>query len=172
MARAARASRMTESRAATSRKAEKREMPQTEWEGKLYVPLHEIPDDKVYAWIRVASQNQNDETNMGQKMRKGWKPVPRNRHPDAYPIFDIPGVSSQQSTNAAVIIVGGQMLCECDKVAYKKRRVEIDRKNMSVLKGVQFAQGLKNQDTPVFDQSGDTKIEREVQVGPQFQEDE
>ncbi len=165
-----RTSRTAETRTANNRRNEKREMPQTEWEGKLYVPLHEIPDNKVYAWVRVAANNQNDETNMGAKMRRGWKPVPRDRHKSTYPIYDIPGVSSAQSTNSQVIIVGGQMLCECDKAEYKKRRVEIDRKNMSVLKGVQFAQGLKNQDTPVFDESGPTRIERETST-PQFQDD-
>jgi hypothetical protein len=171
MPRQAKTSRLTESRGAHTRAVEKRAMPQTEWEGKLYVPLNEIPEDKVYAWVRVAANNQNDETNMGAKMRKGWKPVPRARHASTFPIFNIPGVSSQQSTNSDVIIVGGQMLCECLKKDWKRRRAEIDRMNMSVLKGVQFAQGLKNQDTPVFDQSGETKIEREIQSEPQFQDD-
>lgn len=171
MPREARESRLTKSRAAQNRAVDKRAMPQTEWEGKLYVPLHEIPDDKVYSWVRVAANNQNDETNMGAKMRRGWSPVPRDRHASTFPIFDIPGVSSQQSTNSKIIIVGGMMLCECPKSEWKKRRVEIDRKNMSVLKGVQFAQGLKNQDTPVFDQSGETKIEREIATSnPEFQD--
>lgn len=163
----ARQSRQAQARATETRKASHRPELQSVFESTLHIPEHIIPDGMTYAWVRAAWLNQPDNTNVSNKIRAGWKPVPRDRHIDQFPIIDIPGVAQ---SNVSVIAEGGLILCEMPTRDFKRRRAELDAKNRDVMEGIAWQQqGLGG--APTFDNSSKVQIERRITERAEFQDE-
>lgn len=127
---APRTRRSEETRAATARKAEKREMPAVAFESDLYIPPDIIPDGMAYRWVRLSTHNEPDHTNWGKRTRNGWRPVPRTRHLEVFPFIPMPG----HNTDSDMIINGGLILCEKEQRLVnrdKKAREEATRDQMN-----------------------------------------
>lgn len=150
-------------RKAESRTAERREMPQTDYEGMLHFPKHMIPKGMAYRWVRIETQNQPDGNNFRAAVIKGWKPVPRSNHPDVYPTINLAGITQDSEDT---IRVGGQILCmrPLEDVLRDKRRQE-KRTMDDVMSFSPFIEGA-----PVINNST-TGIERVVSEAAKFQED-
>jgi hypothetical protein len=164
MVAASRSSRGKETRNAESRTAEKREVHKAHWKSKLDIPKHVIPKGMTYSWVRVATLNQPDGSNWQSKMNSGWRPVPRDRHPDLFPSIPIPGVQ----TNDTVINVGDLILCEMstrDVLAAKRER---ERDTIEQVQSIQWALDGQ-QAAPTFNESSRVEVE---QVVAEFQGDE
>jgi len=108
----ARASRVSQSRAAESRESGMRKRPETHFQSKLYVPKDKIPSGMTYAWVRESTLNEPDPDNMTDRMIKGWAPVPASRHPEMVP----PPLPGYEGLEVQVIRRGGLMLCECPRL--------------------------------------------------------
>lgn len=152
-----RTSRAAESRNAVSRKAEKRPMPQTADQSVLYIPPHIIPADKDYRWVSVATLGQPDHNNWARRVKGGWTPVPRSRHPDYFPTIPIPGL--EQDAHKDIIVVGSNsILCERPKSIGNRERARLRAENASIIDGIKWT----GQDTPGF---GGVPVTDESQIG-------
>lgn len=121
--------RSAEARETKSRSAEARAVPKTIHTSRFYVPPSVWPKGMTYAWVAVAhdSSGTPNADNWRNKYRNGWRPVPRTRHPDLFPM--VPNVGFGDDTDD-LIREGGQILCEkataeveADKAANEQRSI-------------------------------------------------
>jgi len=160
-----RQSRQAQSRGAETRRANHRESLQSVFQSTLHIPQHVIPNGMTYAWVRSASMNQPDNTHISKKIRAGWSPVPRDRHPDMFPMINISGV---MQSNETIIAEGGLILCEMPTKDFRRRREELESENRVVMEGIAWQQeGLGG--APTFNNSGRVQFER-VTDKPEFQD--
>lgn len=145
--------RSAETRASTTRKVQKREMPQVAYESDLYVPPEIIPDGMAYRWIGKTADNAPIPGNWARKMRQGWRPVPRSRHEDLYPFIATPGINE----DASIIEMGGLVLCEIEKGKLQQRREMLQNEAIEQMNSIAWTtEGLNG--APTVNQSG--KVER------------
>jgi len=74
--------RVQETRNATTRDAQVRELLSMDFQDELYIPPDKIPPDVEYAWARESIFGQPDLARIPYLSRKGWDPVPAERHPE------------------------------------------------------------------------------------------
>lgn len=154
-----------ESRAAESRKADLRAMPRSAYESRLYIPPNIIPKGMTYSWVRVASLNQPDNNNWRDKIARGWKPVPRERHVDRFPHIPLPGIQD----DATYINNGDLILCEkpTREVAADKRAQQ--QETWEQMNAVSFSlEGAHA--APTLNESSKVNFERVVAKPAEFQE--
>ena len=142
----ARASRVSQSRAAETRESGARKRPETHFQSKLYVPKDKIPVGMTYAWVRESTLNEPDPDNMTDRMIKGWAPVPASRHPEMVP----PPLPGYEGMEAQVIRRGGLMLCECPTRDVNDRIEDRDLENIETLQDVAWT-GQGDPNLPRFE---------------------
>ncbi len=89
-----------------------------EQQGKLYVNPDVIPKDVDYYWVRISIMDKPDTSRMVEMKRKGWTPVPSERHPDLV-FTDFFGALDRYQ---GVIYSDGLLLCERPKQYGKAER--------------------------------------------------
>lgn len=144
----ARASRISQSRAAESRESGMRKRPETHFQSKLYVPKDKIPAGMTYAWVRESTLNEPDPDNMTDRMIKGWAPVPSSRHPEMVP----PPLPGYEGMEVTVIRRGGLILCEKPEEEVKWARQNRDDENLQMLQDVAWT-GQADPNLPRIDDS-------------------
>lgn len=155
--------RSAETRESESRVASQRAVPSSAHTSRYHIPLHVIPKGMTYAWVAVAHDNAGtpNQDNWQRKYRKGWRPVPRDRHPDLFP--PVPNVGFGEDTDG-FIKEGGQILCErptADVVADKKA---LERAAKAQMDGVNWTQGPnQNPFMPRFDESSKTEFAHQAE---------
>jgi hypothetical protein len=132
--------RSTDTREATSRASEVRESPKPSHVGRFYIPPHVIPKNMTYAWVATAFDNAGtpNSDNFRTKYRNGWRPVPRDRHPDLFP--SVPNIGFGADDDE-LIKEGGQVLCEKLTRDVEKARNDINKKTQDQMDGINWAQG-------------------------------
>lgn len=108
---------------------------------KSWAPPSLLPDPTpvdgyVYRWIRTATLGEADNTNVSQRFREGWEPVPIEDHPEMQILPD------HDSRFEGSIEVGGLLLCrtakenmkERDKYYAQKTKQQIDAVDQSYLR--------------------------------------
>lgn len=112
-----RASRDTDTRAATSRN--------DSWIEPSKLPDPEPQDGYVYRWIRTATLGQADPTNVSTRFREGWTPVPKQ---DVMGLGLLPDQRSRFPENMEV---GGLLLCKMpeERAEARKRHYEAKAQN-------------------------------------------
>lgn len=162
MPRGVRASRATETRNATQRKAQYRQMPQAIQESPLYIPPHIIPDDMEYSWVRIAVHNQPDHNNWSTKAGKGWRPVPMDRHPDVFP--PIPAMPGMESPGNIIMRGSGLVLCERRKADVQRDRNRTRQTNRDAIEKIKFTgqDAPTNSLMPPIDRGSAVNIEQVV----------
>lgn len=153
-----------QTRAMQSREASMRQMPNTNYKGKLYIDKNKIPKGMIYSWIREYIQGEPDDNNVQERLMGGWKPVPADRHPEMVP----PALPGRERTDHNVIRRGGLILCELSIPEYRARRAEIDAENREAIQGIAWTRGeLQDNDSrmPMVDYgSSEVQIERVVEL--------
>lgn len=144
----ARASRISQSRAAESRESGMRKRPETHFQSKLYVPPEKIPSGMTYSWVRESTLNEPDPDNMTDRMIRGWHPVPASRHPEMVP----PPLPGYEGMEVSVIRRGGLILCECPTEDVKERNADRDLENIETLQDVAWT-GQQDPNLPRIDES-------------------
>ena len=150
--------RASETRDNETRAAEFRPQPKTTHESRFYIPPQLIPKGMTYAWVAFAFDNAGtpNQDNWNRKYRNGWRPVPRERHPELFPPVPNIGMGVDDETN---IKEGGQILCE-----KPTRDVEADwavneKRARQQMEGINWTQGAgQNPMMPRFDQSSKTEF--------------
>lgn len=141
--------RKDQTRAVEARKAEMREMPQAGYESNTYIPSGIIPQGMSYRWIRLSTLNEPDHGNWSTKTRRGWKPVPRERHLDIWPYIPMPG----HNTDSAAIINGGLILCEIPTHYLKAQKDQQERDTADAMNSIAWTtEGLHG--APTVNESG------------------
>jgi hypothetical protein len=132
--------RSSETREATNRAADSRPVPKTTHTSRFYIPPNVIPKGMTYAWVAVAFDNAGtpNADNWRNKYRSGWRPVPRDRHPELFPA--VPNIGFGEDTDD-LIKEGGQILCEKPTSDVLAARAENDKKARQQVEGVNWAQG-------------------------------
>ena len=152
----ARTSRIGDTRASTNREADMREMAQSHYQSKLYVPRSKIPPDMTYSWVRESTLNEPDPDNVTDRMIRGLAPVPADRHPEMVP----PALPGYEGVQVQIIRRGGLILCERptrDVDAYRNDR---DRENIEMLQDVAWT-GQQDPNLPRFeDRENSVQFER------------
>lgn len=148
----ARDSRDGESRTASTRDADERELLADDMESALYIPRAEWPQGKTYRWVRAEAGGAADNKNWSQMTRVGWTPVPRERHKNRFPLITMPG---QGDVSDGAIIYGGLILCERDS-----RLVDRDRQRQ------QAETRAQNDSISTYVEQGTNQYPRFNQSGP------
>lgn len=107
----ARKARSADTRENGTRAAEQRSVPSSGHQSRFYIDPKVWPPGMTYAWVAVAHDSSNTPNieNWQNKYRNGWRPVPRDRHPDLFP--KVPNIGFGEDTDDT-IRTGGQILCE------------------------------------------------------------
>ena len=74
----------------------------------LDVPKHIVPYGWEYGWKRVYVRDELDQGNWSDAQRRGWTPVPADRHPD---LFFNKGVHMYEAFKGCIFFKG-VILCE------------------------------------------------------------
>ena len=92
-----------------NRDLEKRETTQRvkSWAPPTLLPTPAPQDGYSFRWIRVATMNNPDPTNISGKLREGWEPVRASDHPE----LQLYGMENSDRFKDNVVI-GGLMLCK------------------------------------------------------------
>lgn len=148
--------RSSETREAESRASDAREVPKTTHTSRFYIPPHIIPKNTTYAWVAVKFDEAGtpNQSNWANKYRSGWRPVPRSRHPDIFPM--IPNVGFGAS-DGEIIEEGGQILCEKPTRDVNASKKENERRALEQMNGISWTQDSGQnpfaQTMPRFDES-------------------
>lgn len=156
-----RATRTTEARESTTRRAQARVTPQAGYQGRLYIDPLKIPKGFTYAWKRSHARNQPDPDNMRLNLQRGWRPVPADRHPEWSPP-SMKAIFGDQFEAPSVITNGGLILCERDTRSVKMDQDKLAQENMQRIMGVNWADNGVQEDhrMPMKDFGSRTSIER------------
>ena len=77
------------------------------WAPPTLLPTPAPQDGYSFRWIRVATMNNPDPTNISGKLREGWEPVRASDHPE----LQLYGMENSDRFKDNVVI-GGLMLCK------------------------------------------------------------
>jgi len=148
--------RSSEARDSNTRAAESRQEAKTTHQSRFYIPPNVIPRGVTYAWVAVAFDNAGtfNKDNWNNKFRAGWRPVPRDRHPELFPPVPNIGFGSDDDR---YINEGGLILCEKPTVDVRRDRDALERLARQQMEGQKWtqAQGANPfaQTMPRFDES-------------------
>lgn len=135
----------------------------------LYIDPAVWPRGYTYRWIRVGVNGAVDNKNWSVKTRAGWKPVPRDRHPDLFPSLPMPG---SNTTTQDVIMYGDLCLCERptkDVLRDKQRQADETVAANDCVKD--YVDG-GSPNVPRFDQSGPVEYGYSRERAVDFKEDD
>jgi hypothetical protein len=121
--------RITEGRATETRQVDERVLMNMAYSDPLYIDPKIIPDDVDYYWVRESYLGQPDTSRMVDMRRKGWEPVPAERHPELV-FADFFGKATH--TNG-FISQKGLVLCDRPKHYGKIEKDQIDKRNYEIL---------------------------------------
>lgn len=158
-------SRSAKTRGAESRASSERSVPKTVHTSRFYIPTSVIPAGMTYAWVAVAhdSTGTPNADNWRNKFRNGWRPVPRDRHPDLFP--PVPNIGFGDDTDD-VIKEGGQILCEKPTADVQKDQADNAARAKQQMDGINWTQAPgQNPFLPRFDNST-----QEFKHGAEFKE--
>lgn len=114
-----------------------------------------VAPGKRYLWVRENVLGQHDRENVSRRMRRGWTPVPAERHPEANPPA-LPG-----ETPDPLIRRGGMLLMEIPIEEARREDAAKLHANKQIMEAVDFdrrEQVRKSGFEPVSEES--TKIAR------------
>jgi hypothetical protein len=124
--------RIEESRSNSSRDAMIRRNLRMQYQDPLYVDPADIPPDMEYMWIRDSVLNQPDAYRYAQCKRKGWEPVPADRHPEFMTTHD----ERSPSHVRGFIYFRGLILCEREKIYGELERESANRETQRLMTSI------------------------------------
>ncbi len=122
-------SRVAESRNANNREQELRSIMDMSYQDPLYIPPEIIPVGWEYYWVRESCKGEGDSGRMVEMRRKGWMPVPADRHPEM--VFD--DFFGRLNHVQGMIYQKGLILCERPKEHGEVERKMIEEKNFQIM---------------------------------------
>jgi hypothetical protein len=124
-----RANRMAETRESEDRDAIERAILDMDYRDSMYIPPNLAPEGWVYKWGNYSIFGEPLPQNMMKLRRKGWTPVPADRHPEfAFEIF-----GNSDPNMRGFIYRSGSVLIERRKEYEDMENREIERVNTEAL---------------------------------------
>lgn len=121
-------------RADEERSKEVREVLDNLARSPLDVMPHTIPDGMEYGWCRKTVNGYEDEGNLTEKSRLGWKVVPAERHPDLGTNNSIFNRDEDRVGHSkGYIEYRGLVLCERPKVIGDAIRAKMERDHQETM---------------------------------------
>jgi hypothetical protein len=120
--------RIEETRESSSRDAMIRRNLRMQYQDPLYIDPRDIPPDMEYRWIRDSVLGQPDHYRYAQCKRKGWEPVPADRHVD----FMTDDGDRRPTHVRGFIYYRGLILCEREKIYGDIERKTVEEENRLV----------------------------------------
>ncbi len=96
--------------------------PSDRWVPPDYLPVPNPQPGWVFRWIRTATLDNSDNTNVSSKFRQGWVPCKIDEHPEITVMSD---VGSRFPEN---IEIGGLLLCKAPEEVIKQRNEHYQNK--------------------------------------------
>ena len=150
-------SRSSNTRSAQARTANQRQALQDHMKSATYVPPEMVPEGKKYRWISTATTGATDDRNWANRMREGWRPVPRARHPEYFPTLPMPGVGDRSD---GAIMYGSLCLCERDEEAVLGSRADVQKSTLEQMEVMKSYVEGGDAMTPRFNESSDAQFVR------------
>lgn len=96
------------------------------YKGSLHIPeTVKAPEGMVYAWIVESVNNEVQYQNMQQAARRGYRPVPADRHPE-FGMIHLKDMYAQDISHNKILI-GGQCLMERPQSYHDREKEYQDR---------------------------------------------
>lgn len=135
---AKRANRMVETREAEDRRSIERAIMDMDYRDILYIPPEIVPEGWVYKWGNYSVLGEVQQGNMMKLRRKGWSPVPAERHPElAFEAF-----GNADPNMKGFIYRSGSVLIERRKEYEDMEQRELERTNNEVLTSMPGTEGF------------------------------
>lgn len=117
------------SRSSERREAELRVIRNMEYQDKLYIPKDLAPPGMEYGWGNHSVLNVPTPERMMELRRRGWDPVPAERHPEmAFSEFFAPAAHMK-----GYILRGGSILIERPIEYGKIEREQLESRNYQIM---------------------------------------
>lgn len=132
--------RLEESRAMSLYDQQKRAIMNMDYENPLFIDPRMVPQGMEYRWVRKSILGEEDPFRMVDCAKKGWTPVPADRHPELC-FQDFFGRTSHMSS---FIFYKGLVLCERVEELCKLERqkyANMNYANMCSLQGTENYMG-------------------------------
>ena len=100
------------------------------WAPPTLLPTPAPQDGYSFRWIRVATMNNPDPTNISGKLREGWEPVKASEHPEVF----VAGNEDPRFKDN--IVVGGLMLCKTPTEMVEQRNAYYSQQADAQMKSV------------------------------------
>ena len=81
-------------------------------------------DGYVFKWVRTATRNTEDKTNLQKRLREGWEPVDAADHPELMMDLSVGQTSGK-------VEVGGLILCKMPEEMSEQRKDYYRRRTMA-----------------------------------------
>ncbi len=154
--------RVQDTRNAEKRDKELRAILNMKYQDPLFVPPEIIPDGMEYYWVRESYMGQVDTFRMVEMKRKGWSPVPAERHPEL--VFE--DFFGNLSHVKGYIYQKGLILCERPIEYGKIEREQIDRTNYEIMTSMPGTENFLGEPTMPGTSHGHTYLSKGIPVGP------
>lgn len=152
--------RIEESRAMELHEQHKRAVMNMEYDNPLYIPIDDIPQGMEYRWIRESYGNIPDPSRMVDCTKKGWTPVPGDRHADMC-TQDIFGRTSHMKS---YVFYKGLVLCERSAELGKLEREKFAKMNYINLTSLQGTNNYMGEPTIPVRNNSETYMTKAVSV--------
>lgn len=154
-------SRIQESRVADdSRDSEIRALLNMEYLDPLHIPEDKIPEGKEYYWVRKSVNGEEDPHRMIEMARKGWTPVPADRHPEMQ-LQDFFGTLAHMK---GYIVHKGLILCERPKEYGDIERRKREKRNYEILTSMPGTENFMGEPTIPVKSTHETYTSKGIRV--------
>ncbi len=153
--------RTNDTRLMDERDYEMRAIMDMHYQDPLYVDPKVIPPGMEYYWVRESTLGQGDTSRMVEMKRKGWKPVPADRHPEM--VFD--DFFGRLEHVKGYIYQKGLILCERRKELGDAERKQIDLKNYQIMSSMPGTENFMSEPSIPTQFQGDTYMTKNTTFG-------
>jgi hypothetical protein len=151
-------------RTATSRTATQRPVADDS-DATLFFPVHEVPEGMVYQWLSETVLGQPNTASLNINFRKGWRPVPAERHPQ-YASTDFYGAQQDPFIRSGAAILAERPIEACEQAEEQL----LDRRR-SLIESLDYETARQmDPSMPYLDPDRRTRYERPQRKGGRFED--
>jgi len=152
--------RIEDGRTFQEREQDARDILSMSFNNALDIPKEMIPQGWEYYWVRKSIRGEVDTARMIEMRKKGWNPVPADRHPEL--VFeDFFGRVGHQG----MIEQGGLILCERRKEIGDVERKMRDEKNLQIQTSMPGTENFMGEPSIPVQNSNQTYITKNASFG-------
>jgi hypothetical protein len=116
----------------------------------FHIPKEKIPPGMTYSWVLESIYNEHLPSRMMEFLRKGWTPVPRERHPE----LCLEHLLGRTVNISPFIHYGGQNLLECPTELCDKEKEKWNRRTINEVNSLVGAENFRIGENSIYTQFG------------------